>query len=808
MIPQEESRTAILAVLLVFETVIFIFELLHLPGITPNTPAWLGRLRACLPQATKATAPFRWLAQHLLAPTFVGLVAVPLFAITFSGQGGQHPDINNGCTTNLDADIAGDGVRASVWVQGGVLLFIALTGTFHPFTTGIKEVGGGLVITHISLAIALAVQMGRRTLSSVDAVIGCLILDAQNSALSVQLAGKETLAARWQAMIVMLAQLFGLIILPIIISRFGDGSFAAEECECFSFFWWGWLSDCPLFPPSERRIFWIYYSLRCLFFVQCAFHTLWNTRTFDEAEKIARGKKLKNKGRSSGSETDNDAGGDGGNGNNGSLDGITYPDPIYPPGNEALIKYVDYPATATLMYVLHGVTAITSMAVCESIIRDYGLRASSQVYSVGQVIALVVAGSTVLRALWLFLRMFREGSKSWKRWKEQRRATVPQDPPPPPSFYQMSLASLSDSHDSGGREDQGEEAPVARLGSAVVGSESLPNINDNPGPGRSMMSRRNTMPPHVSRSFRRSESGASSQLEKRCQKSHRFGIIWPFTLELATVMYFRPQARLDTSMEEQSSEENQTRENVDARTYLGHNLRRAPHRLQVVRGGQASGVLGTAMSVAGPVGSISTTESEEVIPANRTPPISAPELTAESQGAPSEQSAAPEISKAIQQGQIPHIILTGSAADLTPTPQKPLREATPRVAQAGPLEPGDAETTSLGMRTEEKPTILAGAGSWIPPGELEIAEPQTGHSGQEVQAQAAADRDGRDLVPQTGLGVGSSTVQFWDWVSEGVIDVKGGSLVLSSSGRWSMVSVPSYFFERSSYEAASGVEVR
>jgi hypothetical protein len=61
----------------------------------------------------------------------------------------------------------------------------------------VKEVGGGLIITHISLAVALLIQMGRNTLSSVDAAIGFMILDAQNLALQVPFSMKETLAARW-----------------------------------------------------------------------------------------------------------------------------------------------------------------------------------------------------------------------------------------------------------------------------------------------------------------------------------------------------------------------------------------------------------------------------------------------------------------------------------------------------------------------------------------------------------------------------------------------------------------------------------
>jgi hypothetical protein len=75
---------------------------------------------------------------------------------------------------------------------------IAVQGCFHEAPTAGKEVGAGLLVTHISLAIALIVPLIRGNLSMVDAVLGSMILDGQNTALSIQLSTKETLAARWQ----------------------------------------------------------------------------------------------------------------------------------------------------------------------------------------------------------------------------------------------------------------------------------------------------------------------------------------------------------------------------------------------------------------------------------------------------------------------------------------------------------------------------------------------------------------------------------------------------------------------------------
>jgi hypothetical protein len=110
----------------------------------------------------------------------------------------------------VDADIGGDGIRIAIWTQICFLIAIAVLGTFHCKATGAKELGAGLAVTHFSLAVALLVQFGRGTLTPADAVIGAMILDAQNSALLIQLTTKMTLAARWQVGIIAACQATGL----------------------------------------------------------------------------------------------------------------------------------------------------------------------------------------------------------------------------------------------------------------------------------------------------------------------------------------------------------------------------------------------------------------------------------------------------------------------------------------------------------------------------------------------------------------------------------------------------------------------
>ena len=114
-------------------------------------------------------------------------------SIAFSNAGRTNCDTDENCNTNLDADISGDGVRASIWVQIGVMILISTIGRLHTYDTGVKEVTAGLILTHVSLVIALIVQMRRGTLTSVDAAIGAAILDAQNVALQIPLSAKETL---------------------------------------------------------------------------------------------------------------------------------------------------------------------------------------------------------------------------------------------------------------------------------------------------------------------------------------------------------------------------------------------------------------------------------------------------------------------------------------------------------------------------------------------------------------------------------------------------------------------------------------
>ncbi|VUC25051.1 unnamed protein product [Clonostachys rosea] len=319
----------------------------------------------------------------------------------------------------VDADIGGEGIRIVVLGQIAALVAITLLGTFHCQTLGVKEIGAGLAITHVSLIIALLVQVGRGTLTSADAIVGAMLLDAQGSALGISLVAKEVLAARWQVWIIIGCQMFGLCCIPFLVGSIHAGHFAGRagnSCLCITAFWWGWIGECPgTTGPGEATIFWLYYACRLIGFVQNAFPAVTSTRKFHEAEKSGR-----------------------------SLKGISFPELATAPASAAGSSqsaspadndflYVNYPATVALTFFINGVFSLTSMVAADKIMHA-GLVPSSGVVSVGQMIAIVVAAATILRALWLLWRMlspesgkyvwpfeldvaFRTWGVSWPEWE-------------------------------------------------------------------------------------------------------------------------------------------------------------------------------------------------------------------------------------------------------------------------------------------------------------------------------------------------------------------------------------------------------
>ncbi|OTB05142.1 hypothetical protein M426DRAFT_320198 [Hypoxylon sp. CI-4A] len=377
-------------------------------------------------------------------------LALLLGCMSFISLRAKRPDLPGRCE-NADADIVGDGVRAAAWTQVGILFFITLTGIFHFYKTAVKEIGGGLIVTHVSLAIALLVPLARKELSPIDAILGSLILDAQGNSLSIQLVTKETLAARWQVAIVLIAQLLGLVIEGILAGSFAanllPGTKSTKSCDCFSVFWWTWFSNCPSVTPNNVAPFWIYFGYRFLNILHGSYFAITRAGTFDDAEKwdkenlcdpcdrcreVSNPNKLckchpcdqchfckvcKRRAR------------------------CHQHQPIVPtqnPWNGALIlrngnicrecfnckscghsdldgnrsvllsgeRFSEAPVTVSANFLESSVLALLSMISVEVTMNFNMVQKTDPIYAVGQVTALIIAVGTAARAIWVFLYMF------------------------------------------------------------------------------------------------------------------------------------------------------------------------------------------------------------------------------------------------------------------------------------------------------------------------------------------------------------------------------------------------------------------
>lgn len=435
MIQHTGSRLAVAAVLLALQSGIFVLELLVFAKPV-RRESWYRPLR------------------QLIGPVSIAILITILIPIMFANASRNVDGAAQECSASVDGDIAGQGAQIAVWAQVGVLLIISVLGSFHTSATGAKEVGAGLVLTHVALSVALLAQMGRGTLSSADAVVGAMILDAQNVGLSVQLAAKETLASRWQVGVVVLAQAFGLAVIPVLVFMFVSGEFSNDECRCLTVFWWAWLSSCRQGSTAagEMSVFWTYYACRCAGLCQTTFHSLYNTPKFDKAEKSERSEvddfteELHDGGvdeeQKLGVSLLHGAEQEGGTGNNNQPDTIqnqrqrnrtrkaerkrerrgirlrrvTH---LYRRENGQVVCFGEYPATVTLMYTVYGAFSLTSMGTAQTTVTDFRLKPPSPIDSVGQIISLIVAAATLGRAAWLFLMLFRRDRHEIRKGKSR-----------------------------------------------------------------------------------------------------------------------------------------------------------------------------------------------------------------------------------------------------------------------------------------------------------------------------------------------------------------------------------------------------
>ena len=443
MIRSVAGQRAVVAVLIVLQLTIFVLELLIIKR-SIRVRRWYTPVR-------------QW-----YGPILLTLLGVAFATATFSRVDQNIETSGSHCTVDVDADIGGAGVRYGAIAQITVLLLVSVVGSFHYRATGVKELGAGLLLTELSLNIALMVRLGHKSLAPIDAAVGTMILDAQNVAISVALAAKETLAARWQVCITVVVQLFGLASIPVLITKINNDELLTTDCQHLTFFWWAWLGNSIDVSSSRKQTsFWIYFACRCVGFCQSSFHSLVNTWSFDRAER-------------------------------------EYPnDPDYIPGLGRIVecvtyphfsdygpdRYGNYPATVCLMYGLPGVFGLTSLVAAEKTMRALELKPSAAIDTVGQVIPLVIAGATVARAIWLFLTLLRaEHTKSRGfMWPFYQKLPIPLDirrsiqpDAPRPSDSSLPLGTILTDH-----QDPNSKTDPPVLLTDRVWTQTIPDWTDD-----------------------------------------------------------------------------------------------------------------------------------------------------------------------------------------------------------------------------------------------------------------------------------------------------------------------------------------
>nr|XP_036574918.1 uncharacterized protein CTRU02_15115 [Colletotrichum truncatum]KAF6781408.1 hypothetical protein CTRU02_15115 [Colletotrichum truncatum] len=325
----------------------------------------------------------------------------------------------------IDSGVVGRGILIAQWAQLAVIFTFAVLGTFHTQVTGVKEVGAGLTVIHISLAIALLSHFKGLDHPKTSTILGAMVLDSQNSATLIQMVTKETLASRFQVFVVIPCQVLGLVVEAILVRHFHHhfrNTWSGPEygkCYCVMVTWRGRLSSCrgttPKLLSDEMTIFWIYFSCRVVAFIQSSYHALKDTSKFHYAEIKSREKKFKKNLRRK---------------EIGFMDGNSAPT-IHPepqrqanqsdaPKHSTFLgwarrrekkqnaDYDEYPTTLSLVYFINSVFSVASMAAVKTAIKkenDIGYLKKPN-WSTGQVIAVVVAAYTIVRGIWHFIRIF------------------------------------------------------------------------------------------------------------------------------------------------------------------------------------------------------------------------------------------------------------------------------------------------------------------------------------------------------------------------------------------------------------------
>ena len=277
------------------------------------------------------------------------------------------------CIVDLDADLVGVGIRASLYVQGIVASGILLLGLVHREGMGVKEIGASLMLSQLALATSLALRMKLGTLNHLDAIFGLISLDAQLAAVSMLLSTKQVLAARWMVILVCCCHFVGFATLGVGMGRFKYVVMVANGCEDFTIGWFGYIHPLQGSPPE----YWLYFTWPIISWVRNQWVCFCVMDIYDEKERVEEYSER----------TDTQA----------------MPNPQ---SSTAHVQTSFQHRSSTIFTDFFGpfVAFWISVDALNTNIQVMGLAATSQWKTTGQFTAILLATGSVFRVLWLTWR--------------------------------------------------------------------------------------------------------------------------------------------------------------------------------------------------------------------------------------------------------------------------------------------------------------------------------------------------------------------------------------------------------------------
>jgi hypothetical protein len=183
----------------------------------------------------------------------------------------------------VDSDLAGIGVRTSLYGFGALVGLTAILGHFHSEPSPIRELS---LLLWVSLAATLFNLFKGFIMDISDShkVLVAMILDGYVNCLSVGLSMKETLAYRWRTNLSLGLQVLGISGIIAALTSLRDNSAALgseRQCECVDVHWWGLSNTCGRMSTT----LWLYVSLQTSNWLHTAWHTLRYSPNYQRARQ-------------------------------------------------------------------------------------------------------------------------------------------------------------------------------------------------------------------------------------------------------------------------------------------------------------------------------------------------------------------------------------------------------------------------------------------------------------------------------------------------------------------------------------------